>query len=77
MQAAGVHVGQTDMPVSIARKLLPRGTVIGVSCNNIQELDKAVSDGADYVGIGAVWSTTTKTLNKPVVGGSSGWRLQC
>ncbi|KAJ4497211.1 thiamine biosynthetic bifunctional enzyme Thi4 [Lentinula lateritia] len=68
VQAAGVHVGQTDMPVSIARKLLPRGTVIGVSCNNIQELDKAVSDGADYIGIGAVWSTTTKTLNKPVVG---------
>ncbi|KAH7875373.1 thiamine biosynthetic bifunctional enzyme Thi4 [Lentinula edodes] len=68
VQAAGVHVGQSDMPVSIARKLLPRGTVIGVSCNNIQELDKAVSDGVDYVGIGAVWSTTTKTLNKPVVG---------
>ncbi|KAJ3780735.1 thiamine biosynthetic bifunctional enzyme Thi4 [Lentinula aff. detonsa] len=68
VQAAGVHVGQTDMPVSIARNLLPEGTIIGVSCNNLQEIEKAINDRADYVGIGAIWSTTTKNLNKPIVG---------
>ncbi|KAJ4483479.1 thiamine biosynthetic bifunctional enzyme Thi4 [Lentinula aciculospora] len=68
VQATGVHIGQTDMPVSVARKLLPGGSVIGVSCNNLQELEKAITDGADYVGIGAVWSTSTKNLDKPVIG---------
>ncbi|KAJ3724429.1 thiamine biosynthetic bifunctional enzyme Thi4 [Lentinula raphanica] len=68
VQAAGVHLGQTDMPVSIARKLLPQGTIIGVSCNSLQELEQAVIDNADYVGIGSVWSTTTKNLTKPVIG---------
>ncbi|KAK7472494.1 thiamine biosynthetic bifunctional enzyme [Stygiomarasmius scandens] len=66
--ADGVHVGQTDMPVDIARKLLPKNSVIGVSCNNVQELQKALEDGADYVGIGAVYATQTKDLNKPLVG---------
>ncbi|KIK67487.1 hypothetical protein GYMLUDRAFT_156732 [Collybiopsis luxurians FD-317 M1] len=68
VQAAGVHVGQSDMSVSIARRLLPEHTIIGVSCNNVQEIDRAIQDGADYVGIGAVWTTTTKNLSKPVIG---------
>ncbi|KAG7091073.1 hypothetical protein E1B28_010130 [Marasmius oreades] len=66
--ANGVHVGQTDMPIAIARKLLPPNTVIGTSCNNVEEVKKALSDGADYIGIGAVWATKTKTLDKPVIG---------
>lgn len=76
MQADGLHVGQRDMPVSVARKLLPANTIIGVSCNNLQEIEKAIQDGADYVGIGAVWATTTKDLDKPVIGGllELGWR---
>ncbi|KAE9411580.1 TMP-TENI-domain-containing protein [Gymnopus androsaceus JB14] len=68
VQADGLHVGQRDMPVSVARKLLPANTIIGVSCNNLQEIEKAIQDGADYVGIGAVWATTTKDLDKPVIG---------
>jgi thiamine-phosphate diphosphorylase / hydroxyethylthiazole kinase len=56
------------MPVSIARKLLPPKCIIGVSCNNIQELQKALQDGADYVGIGAIYATQTKDLTKPLVG---------
>lgn len=66
--AHGVHVGQTDMPVAEARRLLPKGTIIGVSCNNEEQVRAAVKDGADYVGIGAVWGTKTKTLTNPLVG---------
>lgn len=69
VQASGVHVGQSDMPVSVTRKLLPANTIIGVSCNNTQEIEKAVQDGADYVGIGSVWATSTKNLDKPIIGG--------
>ncbi|KAH7908426.1 Hydroxyethylthiazole kinase family-domain-containing protein [Hygrophoropsis aurantiaca] len=68
VQADGVHLGQTDMPVHVARSLLPPGALIGVSCNNVEHVKQAVHDGADYIGIGAVWSTTTKRLTSPVVG---------
>ncbi|KAH7927492.1 Hydroxyethylthiazole kinase [Leucogyrophana mollusca] len=68
VQADGVHLGQTDMPVHIARNLLPPGTLVGVSCNNIKHIKKAVEEGADYVGIGAVWGTTTKQLTSPTIG---------
>lgn len=56
------------MPVSVARQLLPPGTVIGVSCNTLEQVKRAVKDGADYVGIGAIWATTTKKLTSPVIG---------
>ena len=56
------------MPVALARTLLPPGTVIGVSCNTPEDVRKAVQDGADYVGIGAVFGTQTKDLTSPVVG---------
>lgn len=56
------------MPLSVARKLLPKGTIIGVSCNTPEEADTAVSEGADYIGIGPVWTTQTKADIKNVVG---------
>lgn len=56
------------MPVSIARSLLPAGSIIGVSCNTTDHVDCAVRDGVDYVGIGAVWGTATKVLTAPVIG---------
>lgn len=68
VQADGVHLGQTDMPVRVAKTLLPAGTVIGVSCNNVDHVRKAIEDEVDYVGIGAVWGTTTKNLTDPVIG---------
>ncbi|EGO25805.1 hypothetical protein SERLADRAFT_348122 [Serpula lacrymans var. lacrymans S7.9] len=68
VQADGVHLGQTDMPIHIARSLLPPGTILGVSCNTKEHVQKAISDGADYVGIGAVWGTSTKQLTSPVIG---------
>ncbi|TFK74066.1 thiamine biosynthetic bifunctional enzyme Thi4 [Pluteus cervinus] len=68
IRADGVHLGQTDMSVEVAKKLLPPTTVIGVSVNNVNQAKKAVEDGVDYVGIGAVWDTKTKKLVQPVVG---------
>lgn len=56
------------MPVSIARSLLPQGSIIGVSCNTKEHVEAAVKDGVDYVGIGAVWGTTTKALTSPIIG---------
>ena len=68
VRADGVHLGQADMPVSVARQLLLPGAIIGVSCNTVEQVKRAVQDGADYVGIGTVWATTTKKLTSPVVG---------
>ncbi|KAF8658338.1 hypothetical protein AX16_002104 [Volvariella volvacea WC 439] len=65
--AAGVHLGQTDMPVNIARQLLPQGSIIGVSCNTVGQVEAAIKDNVDYIGIGAVWNTNTKQLIQPVV----------
>ncbi|KAF7376113.1 TMP-TENI-domain-containing protein [Mycena sanguinolenta] len=66
--ARGVHLGQTDMPINVARKLLPEGTIIGISCNTVEEVLRAKEAGADYVGLGAVWSTQTKKLTSPPIG---------
>lgn len=66
--AVGVHLGQTDMPLKMARKLLPTGTVIGISCSSLEHARQAVLDGADYIGIGAVWDTKTKSLVTPAIG---------
>lgn len=58
--ADGINIGQTDMPVSAARKVLPKSAFIGVSCSNMQETMRAQADGADYIGFGPVYCTTTK-----------------
>ncbi|KAI6046175.1 Hydroxyethylthiazole kinase family-domain-containing protein [Pisolithus marmoratus] len=68
VNADGVHLGQMDMPVHIARSLLPPNTIIGVSCNNLEHVQQAIKDHVDYIGIGAVWPTSTKQLSNPVVG---------
>ncbi|KIY47450.1 TMP-TENI-domain-containing protein, partial [Fistulina hepatica ATCC 64428] len=48
--AHGVHVGQKDMPVATARRLLPENSIVGVSCNTESEARAAALDGADYIG---------------------------
>ncbi|CAO3624164.1 unnamed protein product [Cunninghamella echinulata] len=68
VDADGVHIGQDDMPLEIARKILGHDKIIGVSCNNITEAEVAIKGGADYLGIGAVWDTTTKKLKKDPLG---------
>ena len=60
VDADGVHVGQSDMPCEVARRLLGEDKIIGVSASSISEAKKAESDGADYIGTGAVFPTKTK-----------------
>ncbi|PPQ63739.1 hypothetical protein CVT24_004248 [Panaeolus cyanescens] len=68
VKADGVHLGQTDMSVRDAQRLLPAGSIIGVSCNNVEHIKQAIEDGVDYVGIGAVYGTQTKKLSQPIIG---------
>ena len=68
IDAEGVHIGQDDMPLTRARQLFGNNKIIGVSCNTIEEAQIAVRDGADYLGIGAVWDTATKKLTKKTLG---------
>lgn len=59
-RATGVHVGQSDMPVEEVRKLVGDNMIIGVSAHNVEEAKKAEIGGADYLGVGAIYETTTK-----------------
>ena len=67
-RADGVHLGQYDLPVSVARKLCPPGFIIGVSAGTVEEALQAERDGADYVGLGPVFCTTSKGDAGPACG---------
>ena len=60
VDADGVHIGQSDIDAVSARKLLGDNKIIGVSARNIEEAKIAKANGADYLGIGAMFSTSTK-----------------
>lgn len=65
--ADGVHVGDDDMPVPIARRLLGAGKIVGRSVANEEEAIKAITEGADYVSIGSIFATSTKPdAGKPI-----------
>lgn len=64
--AAGVHLGQSDIPCAEARRILGKDKIIGVSAALPEEAAKAQADGADYLGVGAVFGTTTKLDTRPV-----------
>lgn len=61
VKAAGVHLGQDDLPCRKAREILGDEYIIGVSAHNEAEAIQAVQDGADYLGSGAVFGSSTKT----------------
>ena len=58
--ADGVHIGQSDIPVEEARRLVGDEMIIGVSVSTVEEAVKAVEGGADYLGVGAIFNTATK-----------------
>ena len=60
VDADGVHIGQGDIPLKIARKLLGADKIIGVTAKDRSEIQEAADDGADYIGSGALYSTQTK-----------------
>jgi thiamine-phosphate pyrophosphorylase len=64
--ASGVHVGQDDLPVAEARKILGRKKIVGTSCQTLGHIRRAVEDGADYIGFGSVFRTLTKPGRSPM-----------
>lgn len=60
VNADGVHIGQNDMPAHEARKILGKNKIIGVTAKTVEQAQKAEKDGADYLGSGAIFGTTTK-----------------
>lgn len=60
VDADGVHIGQSDLPVKIARKILGKDKIIGVSARNVAQALEAEQNGADYLGVGAMYATGTK-----------------
>ena len=66
--AEGVHLGQSDMPVCLARQILGKDKIIGATAKTVNQAIEAYSFGADYLGVGAIYPTTTKvkTVLTPV-----------
>ena len=64
--ADGVHLGQTDLPVAVARDILGADKIIGVTANTLEKAKEAWKAGADYLGVGDVFGTTTKANTKHV-----------
>lgn len=60
VDADGVHLGQQDLPIAVARQLLGHQRVIGRSTTNPEEMARAIEEGADYLGVGPVYATPTK-----------------
>lgn len=66
--AEGVHVGQEDMSLSQVRSLLGPDAIIGVTASSIEEAARAIDEGADYLGVGTMFATPTKTDTKSIIG---------
>lgn len=67
--ADGVHLGQQDLSIKDARKILGVDKIIGISTHNIEEASRAENQGADYIGIGPIFATTTKPETAPLTPG--------
>lgn len=60
IDAEGVHLGQIDLPIYIARKILGKNKIIGATAKTVEQAKEAYEQGADYLGVGAIYPTTTK-----------------
>ena len=60
VDAEGVHLGQSDLPVSLARRLFGPDKIIGATAKTVPQALEAYTQGADYLGVGAIYPTTTK-----------------
>ncbi len=67
-EADGVHLGQDDFPIPLARKLLGESRIIGGSAASLEEAQKCLAEGADYIGFGPVYPTASKADADPVTG---------
>ncbi|MDD5476994.1 MAG: thiamine phosphate synthase [Candidatus Omnitrophica bacterium] len=64
--ADGLHLGQNDLSLKQARKILGKDRIIGISCHNLSQALRAQNEGADYLGIGPIFATATKPEYKPI-----------
>lgn len=60
VEAEGVHLGQSDMPIDLARGILGKEKIIGATAKTVPQALEAYGQGADYLGVGAIYPTTTK-----------------
>jgi len=67
LDADGVHLGQDDIPIRFARPLM-KEKIVGVSTHSIKQVEEAVASGADYIGVGPVFDTTTKENREDLIG---------
>jgi thiamine-phosphate pyrophosphorylase len=74
-EADGVHLGQTDLGIAEAREIVGSRLLIGKSTHNVDQLEAAIIDGADYVGIGPVFATSSKENPDPVLGPAKAARM--
>lgn len=65
-EADGVHLGQEDMPVQEARKIMGRKRIIGISTHSLKQAVQAEESGADYIGFGPMFHTSTKDAGRPL-----------
>jgi len=64
VDANGVHLGQDDLPIEFARKLLGKNKLIGISTHSLEQAMAAEAAGADYIGFGPIFPTTTKNAGQ-------------
>jgi thiamine-phosphate pyrophosphorylase len=68
VNADGVHLGRTDMPIEVARRILGPDKVVGGTIRNADHLRTAMEQGADYVGLGPIFTTGSKQVDHPQLG---------
>jgi len=68
LEADGVHLGQDDLPVAAARKILGPNAIVGGSAGNLDELGKSLAAGVDYLGVGPMYPTGSKDDAGPSIG---------
>jgi thiamine-phosphate pyrophosphorylase len=68
VDAHGVHLGQDDLPLALARSIMGKEKLIGISTHRAEQVIAATEGGADYLGFGPIYETGTKPDHEPVVG---------
>ncbi len=65
VDASGVHIGADELPVEVVRKLIGKDKILGVTAKTVERALEAEQNGADYLGVGAIYPTTTKVITQP------------
>ncbi len=68
VEADGVHLGQSDMPLKMARRIVGNSMIIGISAETLEDAVEAEGGGADYLGVSPIYATPTKTDTAPPLG---------